>query len=816
MKISDASLAGVHVDELRRSAIPEDLARKAGVVSVADRAELRDLTGDDFGERVPALVFPYFKPSAPTVPAGHRVKPSFPLPGRGGKGRKYTQRSGWTPGLYFGPRLLVDEAARRDLTTPLLVVEGEKKTLAIEAAGFAVVGLGGIASYGRGRRSKELGEAPALHEDFGAFALAGRRVIIVPDADVRTKRGVHAAVCSFAALLARAGADARVLELPALEAGEKTGADDFIAAKGSAAFAALVAAAVPVEGIRLVDPDDKRPRLALTADEDAVIASVIERLADDPTLFVQGGRLVHVVEDRERASDNPNAARVVPAAEAYLRSLVTKHVVLVDGEGRPEHPPHWLAPGILHRGSWPRIRPLAGIVEAPVIRRDGSVLAVAGYDPASALLLAPSGPIPEIPTAPDVDDARTAAAELCDVLRDFPFLNDAHRSIAVSVILSVVARPFIDGPVPLHFIEANVRGAGKTLLAQIAAIIATGSEVPARAIAKDGSDEEMRKALFAVALGGAPLALFDNVRGLLESAALEGAITSGQIASRTLGKSEDRTAKLSAVILATGNNASLGGDLGRRTLLCRLESPHEQPEHREDLTRGEGELKAHVKACRGRLLAAAITMVLASRRAPAPALRAWGSFSAYSDVVRRALVVAGLPDPIEAMPDTRDRADHDADLTRELYFGWHEAFGDRELPIGDVIREVWRVDDFGRVRPPGPKVQRLRTALEEVARVPAGAVPGAVSLGRRLGSYVGRPMAVEGQVRALGSRRDEGHNVNVWSVRSGGPGGPGGCSVPPRTRDHVSTHDRSVGDGVCRTSGTSGTSGDLRDEWGAA
>jgi hypothetical protein len=83
----------------------------------------------------------------------------------------------------------------------------------------------------------------------------------------------------------------------------------------------------------------------------------------------------------------------------------------------------------------------------------------------------------------------------------------------------------------------------------------------------------------------------------------------------------------------------------RRVLMCRIEVDTERPQERKgfkyDLEGG------HAVTHRSELLSAALTILRAWHCAgrPMPALPSWGSFTAWSGVVRAAIVWTGLPDP---------------------------------------------------------------------------------------------------------------------------------------------------------------------------
>jgi acyl-CoA reductase-like NAD-dependent aldehyde dehydrogenase len=71
---------------------------------------------------------------------------------------------------------------------------------------------------------------------------------------------------------------------------------------------------------------------------------------------------------------------------------------------------------VLERGSWP-VRRIEGIVMAPVLRPDGSVLQTPGYDEQTRLVYVPGREYPAVPDRPTKDDALDAAARLIEVVK---------------------------------------------------------------------------------------------------------------------------------------------------------------------------------------------------------------------------------------------------------------------------------------------------------------------------------------------------------------------------------------------------------------
>ena len=53
-------------------------------------------------------------------------------------------------------------------------------------------------------------------------------------------------------------------------------------------------------------------------------------------------------------------------------------------------------------------------------------------------------------------------------------------------------------------------------------------------------------------------------------------------------------------------------------------------------------------------------------------VRPWGSFEAWTDLVRHAVVWAGLPDPGATRKELTTQADREAAALRQLMAGWEE------------------------------------------------------------------------------------------------------------------------------------------------
>jgi putative DNA primase/helicase len=433
-------------------------------------------------------------------------------------------------------------------------------------------------------------------------------------------------------------------------------------------------------------------------------------LAGAPSLFARGEVLVRLTvpaPDPVAAADpdaEPDAPSISEVEPVTLTEILSDLVVFQSPDPKRGSdavvaiaPPHNAVLGLVARKRWTGIRRLTGILEAPTVRPDGSLLATPGWDMSTGYYYHPNASFLSVPESPTLDDARAAAEILFALVEDFPFVDARHRATWLGALLTRVGRAAILGPVPLHLFDANVPGAGKTKLARLIELIATG-RIPADST-YPVDNEEMEKVLTATAIEGAGCLFFDNLRGggSLGSPALSKAISSTKIKGRVLGLSLVRTLPWSTVILVTGNNIELGDDSARRTNVCRLESPYERPQERlesefalkPDCPCGcRGEILRHARRNRPALLQAALVILRAHAVAghPRPALTPV-DFHAWSDVVRAAVAWSTGLDPCATRKDAL--ATNKDDLERaELVRGWKQICDHHKvegMSAGDVF-----------------------------------------------------------------------------------------------------------------------------------
>jgi Bifunctional DNA primase/polymerase, N-terminal len=309
------------------------------------------------------------------------------------------------------------------------------------------------------------------------------------------------------------------------------------------------------------------------------------------------------------------------------------------------------------RQDWP-YPILNGTVEAPTLRRDGTILDVPGYDAASGLYYDPGHAVfPKVPENPTRADALAALEVLKQPLADFPFADEdgqagVSRSVALALLLTAVCRRSL--PIcPMFGIDANLAQSGKTELGQVAAIMMTGRRTAVRTWPHD---EYQRKAELAGAFeAGDSVIMYDNING--DSTAVEGdaicaATTEASFKARRLGSNsgEDEIhAPTNALLIGNGNKLTFAGDMTEsRALKCDLRPALKLQER----TFTHWPLDAYVMANRPKLVAAALTILRAGIVAQDKKAGKTFRFRLWRSWVADTLVWLGEADPVRSAART--------------------------------------------------------------------------------------------------------------------------------------------------------------------
>lgn len=416
--------------------------------------------------------------------------------------------------------------------------------------------------------------------------------------------------------------------------------------------------AQPDKLVDLLAPAPEKPLIRLQVGDLDNIATQCEAIID---AYSQGEFMVrfgHTADDGFKR--DPHARPLVRATPEWLRRELSALATFTKFDGRslnwvPADCPKDLAQMIASQRHWKNIRPLSAVVRAPFMREDGSICSEVGYDKASHVMYIRSIDFPAIPEKPTREDALYALSVLLAPFDQFPMANEASKSVFAAHLLTEVARTAIP-TAPMFWYSATTAGTGKTLLSEMASLIAYGT-APAAKPWVDG--EEMRKALFSALLAGDRAIRFDNLSNgfKFRSPGLCIFLTAPIYSDRKLGVSEAPTVPNRAVVIATGNNVTPAGDLARRSLVIRMDAnmPSNRLRQREFKI---DDIHGYVLEHRAELLAAALTVLRAYQRRDGSRMRKLSvpmqSFVEWSRLVRDALIWLDMVDPLTSQEDETD------------------------------------------------------------------------------------------------------------------------------------------------------------------
>lgn len=513
--------------------------------------------------------------------------------------------------------------------------------------------------------------------------------------------------------------------------------------------------------------DDPRPEIEWVQGKLPQIVDEAERalMRSAEGIYQRGGNLVRLV--RRESTSVRNFKRTKPADVAlrvvdqpYLVEALTRAASWQRWDTRADdwrnmNCPKDVATTLLARsGRW-KVPPLLAAITAPTLRPDGTLLQTPGYDESTCTWYDPCGyEYPEIPDAPSRDEAEAALGYLRRSFSTFPFMDDEDAAVVYSLALTALVRRSLPSA-PLGAITAPVMSSGKTLIADLISILASG--VPAPAMQLPETDEEAKKTALSILMMGDPVVLIDNIERPLQGDWLCTAITSETFAGRVLGATQMVHVPTCTLWLATGNQLVIAGDLRTRALLCRIDPKTEKPEQRAFKT----DIRVWFTEHRPKLVAAGLTIMrafVASGEKPEKHVEAWGRFEAWSNMVRAPLVWLGERDPYLSTRHLDAEDPHRVELLHVLN-SWWAKFQDSEHTVAEVITTV------GDGQLSTDRELQLLEALRTVAGDRGGTV-NARRLGHWLGRHVGRILG--GKKIERGRNKDGAARWRVEEVAAAG------------------------------------------------
>jgi hypothetical protein len=472
---------------------------------------------------------------------------------------------------------------------------------------------------------------------------------------------------------------------------------------------------------------------------------------DPPRIFSRAGSLVRLHKSERYV--------IEPLTRDSLKYALAKSASFyVLGEGVRVRevevsPPNDVANNILAAEDWPGIPEIKGIIQTPIIRQDGSILSVPGYDEDTKLYLDPILDLSGLAIAEELTQKDAAEASQCilnEIFSDFPFENNASRTNILATLLSVIVRSMINGNVPITILDKPQAGTGASLIADIISITTTGR--PASMWGMPYTEDEWRKAITSALVDGSPVIVIDNVTGRLQSASLARALSAKIWQDRILGKSQMVALPQEAVWIATGNNIEIGGDIARRAIWVRLDAAQARPWTRTGFRHPD--LLGWIIENRAQIIAQLLIMARAWALAGKPPGSArLGGFNEWAKVISGILEFAGVPDFMGNASQLYDQMDVDVQQWDSFLEEWSVLHGCQPIRAGVLRDELTSLD---------PIYATLRDSMpEDVADAISKNKAGSLKLSHVLHKHLNQ---VYPSGRKLAQEMDKHSKVALWIV----------------------------------------------------
>jgi hypothetical protein len=436
-----------------------------------------------------------------------------------------------------------------------------------------------------------------------------------------------------------------------------------------------------IDGLPYIETNRREYRVI----SDEMLSALVEA-NDPPVIFVRAGKLSRVQTVEEKGN---TFAQIQNLNASMLRdrlSRVANFVSTSEKRGAvPVAPPSGQVEDLLFRPQWPGISLLNGIVTAPIVGYDGSITTHPGYHANARLYYFASTPLDITDTTPTKERVSEAVALLLDdMLADFPFVDRASRAHALAYILLPFVRLLINGPTPLHIIDAPKSGTGKTLLALVCSALFVPGGAPVKTCPQ--TEEEWAKVLTTFLIEGDSHILLDNAR-YLNYETLFGALTSPAWKDRVLGFSESVRIPIKLVWAATSNNLAGNDELNRRSIMIRMDAQVETPSERDGFHHPD--IMGWIAQERPRLVSAALTIIRAWIDAGRPSYSGEngtiGSFENWIAVIGGILETAGVDGFLGNREEQKKQIDSEGDVWVGFITGWYERFNTSRATTGQLI-----------------------------------------------------------------------------------------------------------------------------------
>jgi hypothetical protein len=417
------------------------------------------------------------------------------------------------------------------------------------------------------------------------------------------------------------------------------------------------------------------------------IDGLLSVMRESQEIYDFGQKLVQIQDDGKLQQMTDHTLR-------YFAGGLVQFFKVVKQQNGPSYdllvdPPINVCKAIVELKDGRKLKPLNGLITAPTLRADGSLLVSAGYDASTRLFFDQKNRFrSRISHAPSREDASKAIETLWAPFKDFPFCTALDRAVHLAALITAAVRAVLPSA-PGFAYDAPIQGSGKTLLARCVGVLAQGAEPSVWPHTTNANDEEIRKRIFTVLTSGTRVLIWDNVVGTFDSAAVASSLTSPNYTDRILGKSDSTTVPNRMMFILTGNNIQLQGEMPRRVLISRIDPATDKPFSRDF----EIDPFAVCRANRQEMVAASLTLIrgFLTHGCQSPIKGKLASFEEWDLWVRRAVLFAndlhsGMFGDVMQVVQANQSVDPEQETLVALLSAWHAVFGSKPVHASEVIQ----------------------------------------------------------------------------------------------------------------------------------
>jgi hypothetical protein len=389
------------------------------------------------------------------------------------------------------------------------------------------------------------------------------------------------------------------------------------------------AVAAPTGGQQADEPEERR---TITIDSRSTpVASTMGQITD--RLLSTGScfnRMEQLVVVREQS-----ISPVLSSAE--LTGLLNQHVefyfVNEDGGEYKPLPTSYANTWLNNVGQRERLPAIRLFSHNPIYTADWRLVSP-GFDPQSGFYYA----------GPNIEPVE-GTKHLDTLLRDFCWRKPTDRTNYIGILLTGLLVSRFIGSKPAVLFNGNQPELGKSVLAQILAILRDGHHVETASY--NANDEEFEKRLGTIVRHGVTTIIIDNAKARgrnpkIDSACLERSITDPILSFRLLGFSQEIRAENSHLFCITANSPDVSRDLITRCVAINLHHEGDPTKRSFSMDDPEGYVQTH----RLQLLGELINMVERWKASGMPLAKVQTRFNkkGWGNIIGGILEANGEPD----------------------------------------------------------------------------------------------------------------------------------------------------------------------------